>query len=150
MANIPVKNQCPCGTLEYVRFCTTDTVESEICLTTPVVKSDIVSVDVIVPEGALAVELLSCNLIVVCGFIRKTIIFTDASGVDDITVDIPVQINVPVNLNHTNVTIDDLLVTGAICNGCAQLVCKCPSDSNKFSKLVEKDIITIIVYNNPA
>lgn len=141
-------NVCPCPDLKFFRFCKTDTVEDEICFDVPVSENDIDSISVTVPANALTVEFVTCDLIVVCGYIRKVITFKPITvdGVtttpNPITKDIPVQINIPVKINQ-DTTGYIWSVTGTVCNHCEKLVCPCPS--GQFTKLIEKDILRVVV-----
>lgn len=145
---------CPFQNLTNFRFCGSEVIESEICFVPAVKQTDIqaATISFDVDPKNFKVELVCCNLIVVCGFIKKTITFASASGLDTVTKDIPVQVKVPANIFK----VDDLAVgkwtvAGAeVCSsGCVNLVCPGPNTGTPptatFHKLVEKDVVSVLV-----
>jgi hypothetical protein len=154
VVTIPVcETGCPCGAGNY-NFCGQGIVESEICFVPSIDENTIERVDVEVDPMNFQVELICCNLIVVCGFITKKVYIVNVGG-DPIllkTKDIPVQINVPAEIcDADSLQINTLwAVTGVeVCTGCYTLTCPTapttPSTTTKFHKLIEKDIIAVQV-----
>ncbi|MEQ8155491.1 MAG: hypothetical protein ABRQ25_11500 [Clostridiaceae bacterium] len=141
----PITAACNCPVPIRNRFCGEATLESEICFVPGVTAAQIASVTVSANTANFRVELVCCDLIVVCGFITKTVTFTTASGLPTAVRDIPVQIKIPVRLN----TAADLLtgnwaITGAeVCTGCFNLVCPATPPTTGFHRLAEKDIVAV-------
>lgn len=156
MAEVTIIEQCPdcgCTTLDQINynFCGSDTVESEICFIPGVAPGDITSVTVSCDPADFAVELVCCNLIVVCGKITKTIIFTDSQGGTSTKIkDILVQVKVPAEIcNPIYLDPANWLVTGVqVCTGCWTLTCVDKADVTKFHKFLEKDILSVQVDSN--
>lgn len=135
---------CACYELDNYNFCGSGTVESEICFV-PGVES-VTKVEVEVDSANFAVQLVCCNLIVVCGHITKKV-FGDDPNTPIKTKDIFVQIDVPAHIcNPEYLTEIAWKVTGAeVCTGCYSLTCPDTSDTTKYHKLVEKEIISVQV-----
>lgn len=145
MATIRITNicDCPCGNGNY-NFCGADTVESEICFV-PAVAANAITVEVDVDPVNFKIELICCNLIVVCGFITKRILVNPTVGTPFTKIkDIPVQINVPVEIcRAADLVVADWKVTGVdVCSGCYTLTCP-NTAGDLFHKLIEKDIIAV-------
>jgi hypothetical protein len=150
-------NNCPaCGDGNY-NFCGVDTVESEICLV-PAISTDprvnTITVTVDANAGDFNIELICCNLIVVCGFITKTVVITSVATGAVITKRkrIPVQIKVPAEICDVASLDSSILwdITGVeVCTGCYTLTCPTTNldefGNVMYHKLVEKDIIGIQV-----
>ena len=134
---------CPYKELKNFRFCGSDVIESEICFVPAVKEEDIkdAMVTVSVDPDDFKIELVCCNLIVVCGFITKKVTYrkdrmgdglsldSAESGFHSIEIaekDISVQIKVPVNIyKEEDLDIDEWIVAGVeVCSsGCTNLVC---------------------------
>ena len=129
------KNKC--------KFCGKAVIDSEICFV-PAVNTATASVSVSINPDNFKVELVCCDLIVVCGFITKTVAFTD--GTPTAKKDILVQVNVPANIDgFDEVDPEKWTVTKTeVCTGCFNFTCP-NGDSTLFHKLVEKDIIAVLV-----
>lgn len=131
--------------IKKCKFCGKAVVDSEICFA-PAVNPAKASVSVSIDPDNFKVDLVCCDLIVVCGFITKTVAFTDDTPTAK--KDILVQINVPANIDGLDdVDPEKWTVTRAeVCTGCFNFTC--PSgDADLFHKLVEKDIIAVLVEN---
>lgn len=109
----------------------------------------------------LVIELICCDLVVVCGFIRKTITYTPAGGGAPVTITRDVPIQVPVRLRGLDdtdllLTRDNLSITAArVCTGCFKLLAQCITDgaagTAAFHKLREKEILQFeFTYTPPA
>ncbi|MFA9398980.1 MAG: hypothetical protein ACERKV_12060 [Clostridiaceae bacterium] len=151
IVTIPIcENGCPTCSDGNYNFCGVDTVESEVCLVPAVTPEEITSVEVEIDKENFKIQLICCNLIVVCGFITKTIVITPADESDPYTKvkDIPVQIKVPAEIcNEADLVIDEAWqITGVeVCTGCYTLVCPDGSTPIKYHKLVEKEIVGVQV-----
>ena len=138
---IPCFNHCK--ERNKCKFCGKAVIDSEICFV-PAVNTATASVSVSIDPANFKVDLVCCDLIVVCGFITKTVAFTD--GTPTTKKDILVQVNVPANIDDFDeVDPEKWTVTRAeVCTGCFNFTC--PSgDASLFHKLVEKDIIAVLV-----
>lgn len=124
------------------KFCGKAVIDSEICFV-PAVDKAKTSVSVSIDPANFKVDLVCCGLIVVSGFITKTVTFTD--GRPTVKKDILVQVNVSANINAFDTDPKKWTVTKAeLCTACFNYTC--PSeDNNLFHKLVEKDIIAVQV-----
>lgn len=118
-------------------------VDSEICFV-PAVNPDTASVSVDVDPKNFKVQLICCDLIVVCGFITKTVTFCD--GTPKVKKDILVQVNVPVNIEDLcDVYAKKWEVTKAqVCDSCSSFICP-NKNTTLYHTLVEKDIIAVEV-----
>lgn len=148
-------NGCPaCGPGNY-SFCGSDTVESEICLVPSIDREDIARVEVEVLPENFNVELVCCNLIVVCGFITKRVFRVNPNPeLPPIQIkekDIPVQIKVPAEIcNPAFLNPAQWDVTGVeVCTGCYTLTCPDNIDNDNFHRLIEKDILLVQVDSLP-
>lgn len=140
--------ECMCIELENYNYCGSDTVEGEICFVPGVDPVTITKVEVTVDSDNFSVELVCCNLIVVCGFITKKVF--GASAVRPIkTKDIPVQIKVPAEICNPDYLVERAWkVTGAeVCTGCYTFACvdKNEAEETIYHKLIEKDIVSVQV-----
>lgn len=142
-------NGCPTCSNGNYNFCASDTVESEICLVPALLPSEIFSVEVEIDPANFKIELICCNLIVVCGFITKVVQIHPTSGPwYTKTKNIPVQIKVPAEIcDVASLTINsNWRITGVeVCTGCYTLTCPDDKTPTKFHKLIEKEIIGIQV-----
>lgn len=118
-------------------------VDSEICFV-PSVDPDATSVSVDVNPKNFKVLLMCCDLIIVSGFITKTVTFND--GTPTAKKDILVQVNVPANIKDLNdVDSKKWEVTRAeICDGCFYFTSP-NEDATLFHTLLEKDILAVEV-----
>ncbi|MFA9398979.1 MAG: SPOCS domain-containing protein [Clostridiaceae bacterium] len=139
---IPCFHKCP--DIDRYRFCSKAVVDAEICFV-PSVNPDKVSVAVSIDPNNFKVKLVCCDLILVCGVITKIVTFTDDTPT--VKKEISVQVNVPVNIKKCYLCPEQWKVTKAkVCAGCFDFTC--PSkDTGLFHKLVEKDIIEVVVEN---
>lgn len=154
MPTVPITNICDCPICGHgnYNFCGSDTVESEICFV-PGVAANAITVEVDVDPTNFQIELICCNLIVVCGFITKRVLVTPTVGTPFTkTKDIPVQIKVPAEIcDVASLTIDsNWSVTGVeVCTGCYALTCPTATPDEfgnvLYHKLIEKDIIGVQV-----
>lgn len=136
-------NGCPVSELENQRFCGEAVVEDEICFVPGIFAADIASVVILDPILAnFRVELVCCNIIVVCGMLTKQVTLT--SG-EVITEDIVFQANIPAEIDFPEeVDPAEWFVSGVeVCAGCFTLLCA--STNGSFHKLREKDIVLIQV-----
>ena len=132
-----------CKSMKGCKFCGKAVVDSEICFV-PAVNPATASVSVSIDPANFKVGLVCCDLIVVCGFITKTVTFTD--GTPTVKKDIVAQVNVPANIfGVDNFDPEKWTVTRAdVCTGCFNFTC--PSvDADLLHKLVEKDIVAVLV-----
>lgn len=133
-----------CHNVEKCKFCGKAIVDSEICFV-PAVNPAKASVSVSIDPANFKVELVCCDLIVVCGFITKIVTFTDSTPT--VKKDILVQVNVPAKIHGFEVEPEKWTITKAeVCTGCFNFTCP-NGDAVLFHKLVEKDIIAVQVEN---
>ena len=143
-------NGCPACSMGNYNYCGSEIIDSEICLVPALLPREITSVDVTVDPTNFRIELICCNLIVVCGFITKTVTIDPAGEAEPYTKvkNIPVQIKVPAEIcNPEALIIDDQWrITGVeVCDGCYTLTCPDRSTPTRYHKLVEKEIISVQV-----
>ena len=134
-----------CNHFKWCKFCGKTVVDSEICFV-PAVNPAKASVSVNVDPANFKVELICSDLIVVCGFITKTVTFTD--GIPTAKKDILVQVNIPAHIDDLQeVKAGKWKITRAeVCTGCFSFTCP-NGDATLFHKLMEKDIIAVEVSN---
>lgn len=126
-------------------------VESEFCIPGGIPQNatnlQVFFPDATLPLGTLAIELICCDLVVVCGYITKRVSYTSTAGTT-VTRDfnVPIQAQVKVN-NPTNIPLstNNLSIASAtVCNGCFRLLSACVDPTNGtvvFHRLREKDIL---------
>ncbi|MBL4938424.1 hypothetical protein JK636_22180 [Clostridium sp. YIM B02515] len=134
---------CPVSELENQRFCGEAVIEDELCFVPGIAPANIRSVVILDPVlSNFRVELVCCNLIVVCGMLTKRITFADCRTFDQ---DIVFQANIPAEIDVAEeLTTDEWTVTGVeVCSGCFTLLCA--TLDGRFHKLREKDIVLIQV-----
>ncbi|ERI90502.1 hypothetical protein HMPREF1982_03868 [Clostridiales bacterium oral taxon 876 str. F0540] len=166
MAVVLTPCTCPQPALAPIQFAGEPAVvENEICLVEGIpTNATNITVSVVDPlilnptSPNLVIELVCCDLVVVCGFIRKIITYTPAGGGTPVTItrDVPVQIPVRIKCpDDTDVllTPDNLSITNArVCTGCFKLSAQCASGTGTpvFHKLREKEILLFEFTYTPA
>lgn len=150
--------ECPFQKLKNFRYCGSDVVESEICFVPGVTKAQIEAGDISFTDPVASnfkVELVCCNLIVVCGFVTKTLTYKEGSETKTISKDIPVQIEIHADINNEALFDPakwEVLGAEVCSSGCTNLVCPktkkvgtTPTDVVFYHKLIEKDIVSVSV-----
>lgn len=138
-----VVDKITCCNIKKQKFCSKTVLDNEICFLPPV-NPCAASVSVNIDKANFKVELVCCDLIVVCGFITKTVAFTDDTPT--VNKDILVQINIPANIYD----LDDLcpkkwtVTCVEVCASCFDFTCP-STDGDLYHKLALKDIISVQV-----
>lgn len=127
--------------MKECRFWGKEVVNSEICFV-PAVNPKAASVSVSIDPANFKVKLTCCDLVVVCGFITKTVTFTD--GTPTVKKVIPVQVEVTVDVEQCGEVGGKIWIVdkAEVCDSYTNFTCSC-GNSSLFHKLVEKDIIAV-------
>jgi hypothetical protein len=133
---------CPVERLKNQTFVGEAVVEHELSLIPSLSRDDIECVEVFADPDNFKVELVCCNLIVVCGFATK--IIKPKCG-KTIKQDFAFQAKISAEINDPMaLKADKWKVTGVeVCDGCYTLLCPAapaPCEPTRFFKLREKDI----------
>lgn len=134
----------PCSLPVYqpTKFCSQAVVEGEICLVTALAPEEIASVYTYVDPEDLSVQLACCNLILITGFITKTILLQNQETMEE---KIPFATQIAAEINEPNAANRDYwkITKADVCDGCYKLLCA--TSDGKYHKLREKDVIAIEV-----
>jgi hypothetical protein len=142
----PCPGDCPIQD----RFCGEAVIESELCFVPSILNP--VSIEVTVQNAT--VEFVCCNMVVVCGTLRKELVF--GPGTTSTVRLVPFQVHVPIDCNEVSVplTADNLIVNAAaLCGGCFRALCPVTDRFGTitgYHKIKEKDVFLFEFLYTPA